>query len=144
MRSGHHFEVLHCKYKGSIWPKMRFGHNFWLEGPIDLRPMRLNCILQDLFRDNPLDHIWRAHICAQICQIWPNMPKSKKNWNSREPMIGPKKTDHIDCKNQNYQTNLIIPISTKNVHHLACSLGKFLVVANFLPIFSVKYAIKRC
>ena len=31
---------------------MRFGCNFWLEGPIDIiRPTRLNCILQDLFRD---------------------------------------------------------------------------------------------
>ena len=46
---------------------MRFGHNFWLEGPIDLRPTRLNCILQDLFRDTPLDHIARAQICTQIC-----------------------------------------------------------------------------
>ena len=53
---------------------MRFVHNFWLEGPIDLRPTRLNCILQDLFRDTPLDHIWGAQIRAQICQIWPNMP----------------------------------------------------------------------
>ena len=40
-----------------------------MEGPIDLRPAHVNCILQDLFRDTPLDHIWRA----QICQIWPNM-----------------------------------------------------------------------
>ena len=35
---------------------MRSGHNFLLEGPIDLIPTRLNCILQDLFRDTPLDH----------------------------------------------------------------------------------------
>ena len=27
--------------------------------------MRLNCILQDLFRDTPLDHIRRAQICAK-------------------------------------------------------------------------------
>ena len=27
----------------------------------------LNCILQDLFRDTPLDHILRAQICTQIC-----------------------------------------------------------------------------
>ena len=26
---------------------MGYSHNFWLEGPIDLRPTRLNCILQD-------------------------------------------------------------------------------------------------
>ena len=36
--------------------------------------LRLNCILQDLFRDTPHDHIARAQICTQICQIWPNMP----------------------------------------------------------------------
>ena len=41
--------------------------NFWLEGPIDLRPTCLNCILQDHFRDTPLDHISRAQICTQIC-----------------------------------------------------------------------------
>ena len=46
---------------------MRFGHNFWLGGPIDTRSMRLNCILQDLFRDTPLDHIWPAQIRAQVC-----------------------------------------------------------------------------
>ena len=59
-----------------IGPKMRFGHNFWLEGPIDLRPARLNRILQDLFRDIPLDHFWRA----QICQIWPNMHLRIPSW----------------------------------------------------------------
>ena len=45
------------------------GHNFWLDGPIDLRTTRLNFFLQDLFRDTPLDQIWRAQIRAQICQI---------------------------------------------------------------------------
>ena len=64
--SCHHFEVLLCNYNGAIRPKMRFGQNFWLEGPIDLRPTRLNCILQDLFRDTPLDHNWRAQIRTQI------------------------------------------------------------------------------
>ena len=57
-------------YIGMKWgnqSKIGFGHNFWLEGPIDLRPTRLNCILQDLFRDTPLDLIWRAQICTQIC-----------------------------------------------------------------------------
>ena len=43
---------------------MRFGHNSWLGGPIDTRSMRLNCILQDLFRDTPLDHILRSQMCA--------------------------------------------------------------------------------
>ena len=28
--------------------------------------MRLNCILQDLFRDTPLDHIARPQICTQF------------------------------------------------------------------------------
>ena len=43
--------------------KNGFGHNFWLEDSIDLRTTRLNYILQDLFRDIPLDHIWSAQIC---------------------------------------------------------------------------------
>ena len=47
--------------------KIWFGHNFWLKGPIDQRPTRLNCILQDLFKDTPLDHIWCAQICTLIC-----------------------------------------------------------------------------
>ena len=41
------FEVLHYNNNGEIGPKVRFGPDFWLEGPIDLRLMRLNCILQD-------------------------------------------------------------------------------------------------
>ena len=67
--SSYHFEVLHCNYNGEIGQKW----DFWLEGPIDLRPTRLNCILQDLLRDTPLDHIWRAQIRAQIFQIWQNI-----------------------------------------------------------------------
>ena len=39
---------------------MRFGHSF------GLGLMHLNCILHDLFRDTPLDHIRLAQICAQI------------------------------------------------------------------------------
>ena len=53
--------------------KMRFGHNLWLGGPIDTRSMRLNCFLQDIFRDAPLDHIWHTQIRAQIR---PNMPNT--------------------------------------------------------------------
>ena len=58
------------------WPKIWFGCNFWLGGPIDARSTRLklNCILQDLSRDTPLDHIWRPHIRCQICRICSNMP----------------------------------------------------------------------
>ena len=54
---------------------MRYGHNFSLGGPIDLESMRLNCILQDLFRDTPLDHVWYAQIRTQI---WPNTAKYAK------------------------------------------------------------------
>ena len=43
-------------------PKMRLGHNFSLGGPIDTRSMRLDCILQDLFRDTLLDHIWHSQL----------------------------------------------------------------------------------
>ena len=43
---------------------MRFCHNFWLGDPIDLKPTRLNCILQDLFRHASLYHIWSAQIRA--------------------------------------------------------------------------------
>ena len=49
---------------------MSFGHSFWLESPIDLRPTRLNYILQDLFRDTPLDHIWRAQLMHQKMDMW--------------------------------------------------------------------------
>ena len=34
--------------------QIRFCLNFLLGGPIDIRSMRLNCILDGLFRDNPL------------------------------------------------------------------------------------------
>ena len=34
------------------------------QGPFDTRSMCLNCILHDLFRDTPLDHIWLAQICV--------------------------------------------------------------------------------
>ena len=39
-------------------PKNWFGHNFWPEGPIDLKTTRLDHILQDLFMWHPFDHIW--------------------------------------------------------------------------------------
>ena len=37
----HPSEVLHCNYKEEIGPKIKFGHNFWLEGPFDTRSTRL-------------------------------------------------------------------------------------------------------
>ena len=62
----HPSQVLHCNNNREIGPKIKFGPYFWLEGPIDTRSMRLNCILQDLFRDTPLDHIWCAQVRAHI------------------------------------------------------------------------------
>ena len=63
-------------------PTMRFGHNFWLGGAIDTRPMRLNCILQDLIRDIPLDHIWNAQIRAQIRPNTPNIVFGVRIWDT--------------------------------------------------------------
>ena len=48
------FLVLHCNYNGEIGQKFDLVITFD-EGPIDLRPTRLNYILQDLFWDTPLD-----------------------------------------------------------------------------------------
>ena len=69
-----HFEALHCYCNGAIQPKMRFGRNFWLGSRIDTRSMRLNWILQHLFRDTPLDHICRAQIHPTI---QPNTSKGR-------------------------------------------------------------------
>ena len=46
---------------------MRFGHKFGLGGPIDLRSMRLNCILHDdLLRDTHLDHFAQTDVLVSI------------------------------------------------------------------------------
>ena len=39
---------------------------------VNLISMRVNCILDDFFRNTPLDHMWRAEILAQIL---PNIAK---------------------------------------------------------------------
>ena len=52
---------------------MRFGHNFWLDGPIDLKTSRLDHILQDLFRWHP---------------IWPNLIQNHDAVQTRRPVIG--------------------------------------------------------
>ena len=54
---------------------MRFGHNFWLGGPIDTRSMRLNCILQDLFLG--ITH-WTIFGSPKYMHNRPNMPKTAK------------------------------------------------------------------
>ena len=77
--------------------KIWFGHNFWLEGPIDLRTMRLNYILQDLSRDTPLDHISSAQICNpnEIQILANNEPASlvffrvASGWKAVEPYLWP-------------------------------------------------------
>ena len=54
-------------------PKIWFDHNCWLEGPIDLRPTRLNCILAlpDLFRAPT----WPYLAPPNTRQNMPNMAK---------------------------------------------------------------------
>ena len=51
---------------------MRLGHNFWLDGPIDPRSTRLNCNVQNLFRDSQLDHIGSPKYTRKIphFHIW--------------------------------------------------------------------------
>ena len=63
--------------------------HFLLWGPNDIGSVHLNCILHDLFKDNPLDHICRAQIC-QYCNWrayfdesnlveWGNFDKTMQN-----------------------------------------------------------------
>ena len=50
---------------------MRFGHKFGLGGPIDLRSMRLNCILHDdLLRDTHLDHFAQTDVLVYMLQLF--------------------------------------------------------------------------
>ena len=50
-----------CKIQGIFFAKKVVGHNFWTEGPTDLRLTFLSCIFDGRFGDTPLDHIF--HIC---------------------------------------------------------------------------------
>ena len=52
MQSGHDFEVLPCNFNGTIRQKMRFGHNIWLEGPIDL-DQRVSTAFCKIFSGTP-------------------------------------------------------------------------------------------
>ena len=54
------------------WAKIWFSPNFGLRGPNYLRSTFLNYILDDIFRDTPLDHIWHNQ---RNTQIGPNMAK---------------------------------------------------------------------
>ena len=60
-----------CKIQGIFFAKKVVGHNFWTEGPTDLRLTFLSCIFDGLFGDTPLDHIF-SHM--PICPYAPNMP----------------------------------------------------------------------
>ena len=59
MRSGHYFEVLPCNFNGTIRHKMRFGHNIWLEGPIDL-DQRVSTAFCKIFSGTPHSTIFGA------------------------------------------------------------------------------------
>ena len=64
-----------CKIQGIFFAKKVVGHNFWTEGPTDLRLTFLSCIFDGLFGDTPLDHIFsHMPICpyAHYGHIWPN------------------------------------------------------------------------
>ena len=58
-----------CKIQGKIDAQIYFGHNFWLEGPTDLRSTLLSYIFHALFRDTPLGHVYRAQPNSQIAKL---------------------------------------------------------------------------
>ena len=58
-----------CKIQGKIDAQIYFGHNFWPEGPTDLRSTPLSYIFHALFRDTPLGHVYRAQPNSQIAKL---------------------------------------------------------------------------
>ena len=54
------FLALQCKIQGIFLAKKVVGHNFWTEGPTDLRWTSLSYIFDALFGDTPLGHIFFA------------------------------------------------------------------------------------
>ena len=52
------FFSLQCKIQGIFLAKKVVGHNFWTEGPTDLRSTFLSCIFDAFLGDTPLDHIF--------------------------------------------------------------------------------------
>ena len=69
-----------CKIQGIFFAKKVVGHNFWTEGPTDLRLTFLSCIFDGLFGDTPLDHIF-SHM--PICP-YAHMPAPSEILVSRE------------------------------------------------------------
>ena len=60
-----------CKIQGIFFAKKVVGHNFWTEGPTDLRLTFLSCIFDGLFGDTPLDHIFsHMPICPKYGSFW--------------------------------------------------------------------------
>ena len=60
------FFSLQCKIQGIFLAKKVVGHNFWTEGPTDLRSTFLSCIFDAFLGDTPLDHIFFTY-----AHIWP-------------------------------------------------------------------------
>ena len=58
-----------CKIQGKIDAHIYFGHNFWQEGPTDLRSTPLSYIFDALFRDTPLGHVCRTQPNSQIAKL---------------------------------------------------------------------------
>ena len=61
-----------CKIQGKIDAQINFGHNFWLEGPTDLRSMPLSYIFHALFMDTPLGYVQHTLPNYQIAK-YPNI-----------------------------------------------------------------------
>ena len=62
----------HYKIQGNINAKINFGHNFWLEGPTDLRSTLLSYIFYALFRNTPLGYVHHTNPNNQIAK-YPNI-----------------------------------------------------------------------
>ena len=58
-----------CKIQGKIDAQTYFGHNFWQEGPTDLRSTPLSYIFDALFRHTPLGHLCRTQPNSQIAKL---------------------------------------------------------------------------
>ena len=53
--------------RAKFW-KSILGHNFWMEGPMDLNSTPLSYIFNALFRDTPLAHLLLRHVC-HVCHV---------------------------------------------------------------------------
>ena len=53
--------------RAKFWNSI-LGHNFWMEGPMDLNSTPLSYICNALFRDTPLAHLLLRHVC-HVCHI---------------------------------------------------------------------------